>query len=89
MTEPFSIVYFEWQKYAKSKGFNVVTIVTHDELDLPLASGAVKVMAETLREVSKPMAWPGSDFRYVFEPSAPVEVGCFCYIFDSIVYLFD
>ena len=89
MTEPFSIGYFEWQKYAKSKGFNVVTIVTHDELDLPLASGAVKVMAETLREVSKPMAWPGSDFRYVFEPSAPVEVGCFCYIFDSIVYLFD
>ena len=61
MIEPFSIIgYFEWQKYAKSKGFNVVTIVTHDELDLPLASGAVKVMAETLREVSKPMAWPGT-----------------------------
>ena len=59
------------------------------DLDLPLASGAVKVMAKTLQKVSEPMAWPGSDFRCVFEPSAPVEVGCFCYIFDSIVYLFD
>ena len=89
MTEPFSSGYFEWQKYAESKGFNVVTIVTRDDLDLPLASGAVKVMATTLQEVSKPMSWPGSDFCYVFEPSAPVEVGSFCYVFDSIVYLFD
>ena len=86
MTKPFSSGYFEWQKYAKS---NVVTIVTRDDLDLPLASGAVKVMAKTLQKVSEPMAWPGSDFRYVFEPSAPVEVGSFCYVFDSIVYLFD
>ena len=89
MTEPFSSGYFEWQKYAESKGFNVVTIVTRDDLDLPLASGAVKVMAKTLQKVSEPMAWPGSDFRCVFEPSAPVEVGYFCHIFDSIVYLFD
>ena len=85
MTEPFSSGYFEWQKYAKS---NVVTIVTRDNLDLPLASGTVKVMAKTLQEVSKPMAWPGSDFCYVFEPSAPVEVGCFLLYFDSIVYFF-
>ena len=89
MTEPFSSGYFECQQYAKSNGFNVVTIMTHDDLDLPLASGAVKVMAKTLQEVSKPMTLPGSDFRYVFEPSAPVEVGSFCYVFDSIVYLFD
>ena len=89
MTGPFSSGYFECQQYAKSNGFNVVTIMTHDDLDLPLASGAVKVMAKTLQEVSKPMAWPGSDFCYVFEPSAPVEVGSFCYVFDSIVYFFD
>ena len=76
MTEPFSSGYFECQQYAKSNGFNVVTIMTHDDLDLPLASGAVKVIAKTLQEVSKPMAWPGSDF--CFEPSAPVEVGSFC-----------
>ena len=50
MTEPFSSGYFEWQKYAESKGFNVVTIVTRDDLDLPLASGAVKVMAKTLQK---------------------------------------
>ena len=60
MTEPFSSGYFEWQKYAESKGFNVVTIVTRDDLDLPLASGAVKVMAKTFQKVSKPMAWPGT-----------------------------
>ena len=88
MTEPFDNGYFEWEKYAKAKGFKVVTIVTHEDLDLPLAAGAVKVMGKTLQELSKPMAWPGSDFHYVLEPSAPVEVCWFCYIYDYIVYLF-
>ena len=68
MTEPFGNGYFDWQKSAESKGYKVVTIVTREDCELPLASGAVKVMAETLRSISKPMAWPGRDFRYVFAP---------------------
>ena len=66
--EPFENGYFEWQKRAEEKGYKVVTIVTREDSDLPLAAGAVKVMAETLKAISKPLAWPGRDFNYVFPP---------------------
>ena len=72
MEDPFEKGYFEWQRRAEEKGFKVVTIVTRDDCDLPLASGAVKVMSETLKAISMPMAWPGQDFKYVFPPM-PIE----------------
>ena len=41
---------------------------TQSDPHCTMVEGRVKAMSQTLRQLSKPDAWPGQDFVYVFSP---------------------
>ena len=75
---PFSDSYFEWEDRVKADGFKVLTIVSHPDLVVPIVSGNLKEMKETLKNLLT--ARPEVDYL------APVEVR-FCFVAVQIIIM--
>ena len=73
---PFSDSYFEWEDRVRADGFKVLTIASHPDFDVPIVSGNLKEMKETLQNLLS--ASPEVDYL------APVEVR-FCFVVDQII----
>ena len=73
---PFSDSYFEWEDRVRADGFKVLTIASHPDLEVPIVSGNLKEMKETLQNLLS--ARPELDFL------APVEVS-FCFVVGQII----
>ena len=73
---PFSDSYFEWEDRVRADGFKVLAIASHPDLDVPIVSGNLKEMKETLQNLLS--ARPEVDYL------APVEVR-FCFVADQII----
>ena len=75
---PFSDSYFEWEDRVKADGFKVLTILSHPDIDVPIVSGNLKEMKETLKNLLS--ARPDVDYL------APVEVR-FCFVAVQIIIM--
>ena len=76
---PFSDSYFEWEDRVRADGFKVLTIASHPDLDVPIVSGNLKEMKETLQNLLS--ARPEVDYL------APVEVR-FCFVVGQIIIVY-
>ena len=75
---PFSDSYFEWEGRVKADGFNVLTIASHPDIDVPIVSGNLKEMKDMIQNLLT--ARPDVDYL------APVEVR-FCLVAVQIIIM--
>ena len=75
---PFSDSYFEWEDRVKADGFKVLTILSHPDIDVPIVSGNLKEMKDTIQNLLT--ARPDVDYL------APVEVR-FCFVAVQIIIM--
>ena len=75
---PFSDSYFEWEDRVKADGFKVLTILSHPDIDVPIVSGNLKEMKDTIQNLLT--ARPDVDYL------TPVEVR-FCSVAVEIIIM--
>ena len=73
MDHPFEDGFLKFHQNLKNRGFNVLTVVTRSDLELPFVAGSeLDGMKNTLRSLARADCCDGRDFRRVVAPGLQV-----------------